>query len=282
MNFISTFEELNKLYEEVDSGVEKEEAEKEEVVEESCDKKLTEATEDDVVEDEVPADEEAPVEEPVVEDEPRRVICECDKCGALVIKDEADIVNDEESGLVNVEDECEFCEEANGYKIVGVVAPYEVADEEVPAEDPVEEPFMIEESLDLASHSNELNILASKLVKQLFPNDISKSNKFFVKTYPTKNELGSGGHIAIMADSDNAPFQKAAAEAYLKKAVVILKNLGYNPEIAVTKEFDGKYWSVLDNIVKSEVEALEELLDFTVPVSVTANDNEVAVGGATI
>jgi hypothetical protein len=165
MNFISTFEELNKLYEEVDSEVEKEEAEKEEVVEESCDKKLTEATEDDVVEDEVPADEEAPVEEPVVEDEPRRVICECDKCGALVIKDEADIVNDEESGLVNVEDECEFCEEANGYKIVGVVAPYEVADEEVPAEEPefVEEP--VEEALldinpdiDITANGNEVAV----------------------------------------------------------------------------------------------------------------------------
>lgn len=98
---------------------------------------ITEAAEDEIVEDEIPV-EEVPVEEPVVEEESRRLVIECDKCGALVIKDEADIVVDEETDLVNVEDECQFCEEANGYKIIGVVAPYEVA-EEVVNEEPVEE-----------------------------------------------------------------------------------------------------------------------------------------------
>ena len=76
----------------------------------------------------------------IVEEEPRQLICECDKCGALVIKAEADVVADEESGLVDVEEECQFCEEAKGYKIVGVVAPYEVAEEEpVEDEEPIEE-----------------------------------------------------------------------------------------------------------------------------------------------
>ena len=124
MNFISTFEELDKLYEEAAPEVNKEESE-EEVIEEGCDKKLTEAADDEeieIVEDEIPT------EEPVVEDAPKQVICECDKCGALVIKDEADIIVDEETDLVNVKDECQFCEEAKGFKIVGVVAPYESVD----------------------------------------------------------------------------------------------------------------------------------------------------------
>jgi hypothetical protein len=142
MNFISTFDELSKLYEEAAA---EEVAKKGEKVEEACKEELTEAADEEVFEDEVPV-EEVPVEEPVVEDEPRQVICECDKCGALVIKDEADIVVDEESDLVNVEDECKFCEEAKGFKIVGVVAPYEVA-EEVPAESEVEE--VVDEALEL-------------------------------------------------------------------------------------------------------------------------------------
>ena len=50
-NFISTFDELNKLYEEADSA------------------KLTEAAEDEVAEDEVPV-EEIPAEDPVAEEEP--------------------------------------------------------------------------------------------------------------------------------------------------------------------------------------------------------------------
>ena len=134
MNFISTFDELNKLYEEAIPEV------KEEPVEEACAKEaLTEAADDEeeieIVDDEVPA-EEAPVDEPVVEDEPRQLILECDKCGALVIKSEADVIADEESGLVNVEDKCQFCEETEGYKIVGVMLPYEVSEDEESAMEP--------------------------------------------------------------------------------------------------------------------------------------------------
>lgn len=112
----------------------------------ACKEELTEAAEDEEIEivDDEAAVEEIPAEEPIAEEEPKQVICECDKCGALVIMDEANIVVDEESDLVNVEDECQFCEEAKGFKIIGVVAPYEAADEEDAAEaednDVVEEP----------------------------------------------------------------------------------------------------------------------------------------------
>ena len=145
MNFISTFDELNKLYEEMPAA-KKEDEKLEDTIEEACAKEeLTEAAEDEEIEI---VDDEAPVEEPVEEDEPRQVICECDKCGALVIKDEADIVVDEETDLVNVEEECQFCEEAKGYKIIGVVAPYEAAEAEEPVEDELaEEDDVIDEGL---------------------------------------------------------------------------------------------------------------------------------------
>jgi hypothetical protein len=95
-------------------------------------------------------------EEVEIVDEPRQVICECDKCGALVIKDEADIIVDEETDLANVEDKCEFCEEANGYKIVGVVAPYESVAEEAPVEDVVEESLNNSKLLKEIEKTNEL------------------------------------------------------------------------------------------------------------------------------
>ena len=144
-NFASIFEELSKLYEEDVQEVEQ----AEEPVEESCREELTEAAEDEVVEDEVVEDEipaeEVSAEEPVEDEEPRRVICECDKCGALVIFEEADVVVDEETDLVNVETECQFCEETAGYKIVGVVAPYETAEETVEAEEAIEVEEVVEE-----------------------------------------------------------------------------------------------------------------------------------------
>jgi hypothetical protein len=125
-NFASIFEELSKLYDEEKTTEEVQE----ECTEESCKEELTEAAEDEIeiVDDEIP-EEEASVEEPAVGEEPRQLILECDNCGALIIKDEANVVADEETGLANVEDACEYCEEAKGYKIVGVAIPYEAAEE---------------------------------------------------------------------------------------------------------------------------------------------------------
>lgn len=161
-NFASIFEELSKLYEEGAQEVEQ----VEEKVEETRTEELTEAVEDEAAEDETPVEdatveepvaEESVAEEPVVEDEePRRLICECDKCGALVIKDEADVTIDEETDLANVEDECQFCEEANGYKIVGVVAPYDVV--EVVEDEPVVEEPETEEAVE-AEDNEELEEL---------------------------------------------------------------------------------------------------------------------------
>lgn len=138
MNFNNVFEELNKLYEE------KPTQKPEDKVEEGCKEKLAEAAEDEVPADEVP----------VEEAEVKQLILECAKCGALVIKDEADVVVDEATDLVNVEDACAYCEETEGYKIIGTVIPYEATEEveEEPAgeeaadaEDVEEEP--VEEAL---------------------------------------------------------------------------------------------------------------------------------------
>jgi hypothetical protein len=131
MNFISTFDELNKLYEEI---------EPKEVVEEACTKKaLAEAADEEIFEDGAPAEDatdDAEIE--IIDNEPKQVILECDKCGALVIIDEADIKVDEETDLVNVGTECKFCEEKEGYKIIGSVLPYEAT---IEADEPIEEAF---------------------------------------------------------------------------------------------------------------------------------------------
>ena len=144
MNFNNVLEELNKLYEEekVEKAEQLEDEAREEPVEEDCTKTLTEADEEEIEFAEEPAEpiegDEAPVEGTVEEAESRQLILECSKCGAIVIKDEADVVIDEESDLVNVEDTCEYCEEAKGYKIIGVVAPYEAAEVSMEGEEAVE------------------------------------------------------------------------------------------------------------------------------------------------
>lgn len=156
-NFISTFEELNKLYEEASKAEIKKNSEnfgrkKEEACTAKSIAEAADSEELEVVDDEAFSGDGASIDD-INEEEPRRVICECDKCGALVIKDEADIVVDEETDLVNVEDACQFCEEAVGYKIVGIVAPYEAAEAE---EEVVEESLNNSELLKEIGKTNEL------------------------------------------------------------------------------------------------------------------------------
>lgn len=150
MNFISTFDELNKLYE---ANAEK--------VEESCTKEaLTEETaeeeEIEIINDEVPVDE-------VESDEPKQTVLECSKCGALVIVDE--VVVDEESDLVNVEDVCKFCEEKEGYKIIGSVVPYSETNE-------VETNEVIDNGLEEGVFDSKQKKYA-ELIKQVYKQDVS-------------------------------------------------------------------------------------------------------------
>lgn len=95
-----------------------------------------------IVDDEELVDEQ-PVEEVAAE---VQVVLECSKCGALVLKAEADVQVDEGTDLANVEEACQYCEEAEGYKVIGSLAPYEVVEaEEEAIEEPAEEVEIVEE-----------------------------------------------------------------------------------------------------------------------------------------
>jgi hypothetical protein len=157
MNFQTILEELDKLYESDDQKVEAEELVEELPAEEThVEESLTEAADEEAAveeeaeeepafdEDEDPAEEVAPEEEPAAQ----RLILECSNCGALMIKDEADVVVDAESDLANVEEACQYCEEAAGYVITGVVAPYEAAEAEIEIEDDAEVEPEAEEAIE--------------------------------------------------------------------------------------------------------------------------------------
>lgn len=146
MNFQTILEELDRLYEEDSTkAIEEveettEEAVEEEVVQEELKEEVITEAADDEEEIEIVEDEE--VEEAPVEEEPAeevRLILECANCGAIMIKAEADVAVDEETGMANVDETCQYCEATDGHKILGVVAPYG-ADVEEPAEEVAEEP----------------------------------------------------------------------------------------------------------------------------------------------
>ena len=132
MNFQTILEDLNKLYE-------AKQAETEDAVE---------AEADSQIEAEVEADE-AEVDVEIVDDEvAKQLILECASCGAIILKDEAEVEVDAETDLANVKEECQYCEKTEGYTIIGEVAPYE-SDEDVEdiEDDEASEDETVEEGL---------------------------------------------------------------------------------------------------------------------------------------
>lgn len=139
MNFTNIFEELNRLYEADET------AEAEELVADSTIEEEAEETVD------VTETEEAEPEA----DEPKKIALECSKCGAIVIKEETDLVIDEKTDLVNVDEACTFCGETAGFTIMGVITPYEVVEEVT--EEVTEElkPTTTENKADVNNNSDE-------------------------------------------------------------------------------------------------------------------------------
>lgn len=95
-----------------------------EELKEESDDEIEIVNDEEPVED-TPAEAAAVTEDPIKEEEIRQLVIECDKCGALAVMPEDKVVFDEESDLVNPEVECQFCEETAGYKVIGVMMPYE-------------------------------------------------------------------------------------------------------------------------------------------------------------
>lgn len=68
------------------------------------------------------------------------VILHCPVCNSMVYKNLEDIVKDEAEDLVNVGEECPYCYTSEGFKIIGIVSPFEEGkDEEDEQEDEKED-----------------------------------------------------------------------------------------------------------------------------------------------
>jgi DNA-binding transcriptional regulator YhcF (GntR family) len=105
MNFQTILEELDRLYE-------AQEEQDTVIVEESA-----EDADDEVLIIEDDDDAEAP-------EAPEAVVLKCENCGALVIKNNDEVVVDEKSDLANVDEECAFCGETAGYTVIGEFLAY--------------------------------------------------------------------------------------------------------------------------------------------------------------
>ena len=64
-----------------------------------------------------------------------KVILHCPVCNSMIYKDLEDIVKDDVEELVNIGEECPYCYTSEGFKVIGVVSPFEETSEEEEQED---------------------------------------------------------------------------------------------------------------------------------------------------
>lgn len=82
-----------------------------------------------------------------------KVILHCPVCNSMVYKKLEDIVKDDVEELVNVGEECPYCYTSEGFKVIGIVSPFEEGkdeedEQEDEKEDPSEEEKVPEEHVD--------------------------------------------------------------------------------------------------------------------------------------
>lgn len=76
-----------------------------------------------------------------------KVILHCPVCNSMIYKDLEDIVKDDVEELVNIGEECPYCYTSDGFKVIGVVSPFEETSEEEEQEDEEEDPAEEEKEL---------------------------------------------------------------------------------------------------------------------------------------
>ena len=78
-----------------------------------------------------------------------KVIIHCPVCNSMVYKNLEDIVKDDAEELVNVGEECPYCYTSEGFKVIGIVSPFEdTKEKEEGQEDPAQEEKEPEEQAD--------------------------------------------------------------------------------------------------------------------------------------
>lgn len=80
-----------------------------------------------------------------------KVILHCPVCNSMIYKDLEDIVKDDVEEVVNIGEECPYCYTSDGFKVIGIVSPFEEEQEEEQedeTEDTAEEEEEPEEQVD--------------------------------------------------------------------------------------------------------------------------------------
>ena len=112
-----------------------------------------------------------------------KVILHCPVCNSMIYKDLEDIVKDDVEELVNIGEECPYCYTSDGFKVIGIVSPFEETSEEEEQED--EEEYPAEEEKELTEEFETVEV-ATKNQKVTL--DADDDGKLTIEAEPVEED----------------------------------------------------------------------------------------------
>lgn len=182
-----------------------------------------------------------------------KVILQCPVCTSMIYKDLEDIEKDEDEEFVNVGEECPYCYTSEGFKVIGVVSPFEEDEketEEVVEEEPEAEVEVaadeVEESLDEDFEHVEVQTEEQKLTM-----DADEEGKITIESEPVANEA------EVMEDEFIQPVPDAVAaeidvtEEPEEEEIIPEEEIDFDIEDFDEESFDGLGESYLKKVYEN-------------------------------
>lgn len=112
-----------------------------------------------------------------------KVILHCPVCNSMIYKDLEDVVKDDVEELVNIGEECPYCYTSEGFKVIGVVSPFEETSEEEEQED--EEEDLAEEEKELTEEFEKVEVATENQKVTL---DADDDGKLTIEAEPVEED----------------------------------------------------------------------------------------------
>lgn len=120
-----------------------------------------------------------------------KVILHCPVCNSMIYKDLEDIVKDDVEEVVNIGEECPYCYTSEGFKVIGIVSPFEETSEEEEqeneTEDTAEEEEEPEEQVD-EELTEEFETVEVATKNQKVTLDADDDGKLTIEAEPVEDE----------------------------------------------------------------------------------------------
>lgn len=198
----------------------------------------------------------------VGEDDPQshvgQIIVNCATCNSLIYKDADDIIPDENSELVNIEEECPLCLATNGFELVGKIEPIATADieeeEDTPKEDALD---AIEDAEDKVEEEDEpIEESVSSTIVEMLKSRKTKVLAEDVETVVVETEddttivdIEENGDVTVSVESDD---EEVIEEPVIEDEVVVEPEEEFFEEALTEEVLDEAIPKDLANALRSD------------------------------